>query len=327
MYFAFRSGVYSPLGHRELIDLAMAVVEHGVVSEVRDVSKTKVRGVIALMKHAGIIQLQSVEQEPARLSLPADLTSFRGLRAMHDAFLLQYATEHHVFLPTLLKGEVVWQCSEEAAQERARLMEMLHSMVQSFYERHAGVCRQEKRTGEWPHRAADAAQEQQQQRSGPAWLAESDWSVSEGGGWDMLAPSAVSGIFGQYSLPGSACVPRILSLQGQGARSRMVVDGGPVPDDASIDHSSSAQPLIVESFASVSPNVGVYGVLEDEKTQHVIGSQQDIPLISEKRSNRTGIEGRGLDSAPDSSNAMSIFTQWAEGLQSEATVDDIIEGE
>ena len=49
--------------HKELIDLVMAVKECGTISNLECVSKTKIRGVIALLKLATIIETHGGSNE------------------------------------------------------------------------------------------------------------------------------------------------------------------------------------------------------------------------------------------------------------------------
>ena len=51
------------------------------------VTKTKVRGVLALLKHANVLETCGTEGQPVQLSLSPSITSFLALRTAHDAYL------------------------------------------------------------------------------------------------------------------------------------------------------------------------------------------------------------------------------------------------
>ena len=55
--------------HKELIDLVMAVKECGTISNLECVSKTKIRGVIALLKLATIIETHGGSNEKVSCAL------------------------------------------------------------------------------------------------------------------------------------------------------------------------------------------------------------------------------------------------------------------
>ena len=75
--------------HKELIDLVMTVKESGLISNLENVSKTKVRGVIALLKLASIVETRGGinDKVPVTLTLSPTVDSIETLREQHDEFL------------------------------------------------------------------------------------------------------------------------------------------------------------------------------------------------------------------------------------------------
>ena len=75
--------------HKELIDLVMTVKESGMISNLENVSKTKVRGVIALLKLASIVETRGGinDKVPVTLTLSPTVDSIETLREQHDEFL------------------------------------------------------------------------------------------------------------------------------------------------------------------------------------------------------------------------------------------------
>lgn len=125
--------------HRELLDLVMAVKDSGCISQVEHVSKTKIRGMLALLKHDNLLITQSMEGQPARLCFAPDIQSFYDLRMRHDRFLERYMMEHHLFVPAFLRGELLWQIDEETYYHRMEGLNNLMKHVAEFYAGYLGV--------------------------------------------------------------------------------------------------------------------------------------------------------------------------------------------
>ena len=76
----------------------MAVKDCGAISNLENVSKTKVRGVIALLKLAAIIETHggSTEKSPVNLTLSLTIDSYETLREQHDEFLSNFGATQPV---------------------------------------------------------------------------------------------------------------------------------------------------------------------------------------------------------------------------------------
>jgi len=125
--------------HRELLDLVMAVKDSGCISQVEHVSKTKIRGLLALLKHDNLLIAQSMEGQPARLCFSPDIQSFYDLRMRHDRFLDRYMLENNLFVPEILRSELVWQIDEETYYNRMEGLNNLMKHVAEFYAGYLGV--------------------------------------------------------------------------------------------------------------------------------------------------------------------------------------------
>lgn len=77
-----------PVAHRELIDLVIEVKESSLFPDFEDVSKTKIRGLLALLKHSHILEPYLFEEDPVKLKLVDSIQNFAALRKVHDTFLL-----------------------------------------------------------------------------------------------------------------------------------------------------------------------------------------------------------------------------------------------
>jgi hypothetical protein len=119
--------------HRELIDLIMAVKEDPYLKTgLEFVSKTKVRGVLALLKHGELLLTEGEEGQPVSLFLPENIKNFQDLRERHDIFLNQYMLEHHLFVPTTLRNEIIWQ-NDDQKQRKLEFMHHFVGALQDFY--------------------------------------------------------------------------------------------------------------------------------------------------------------------------------------------------
>lgn len=91
--------------------MVMVLRESGEVSQLEQVSKTKVRGVLALLKHSEILETQGVEGYPVKLVLSPNMNSFEELRERHDTYLTMLSQEYRIEVPLQLWAEVVWESS------------------------------------------------------------------------------------------------------------------------------------------------------------------------------------------------------------------------
>lgn len=86
--------IHGALAHRELIDLVMTTRDTRAlkVMHMESVTKTKVRGVLALLKHATVLETCGTEGQPVQLSLNAAVNTFLALRNAHDEFLTVFCS-------------------------------------------------------------------------------------------------------------------------------------------------------------------------------------------------------------------------------------------
>lgn len=82
------------LAHRELIDVVMDINSAGLLAQPESVTKTKIRGVLALLKHADVLMTQSPDGTPVKLKKSEAVSSFRILRKIHDDFLRDHVSKY-----------------------------------------------------------------------------------------------------------------------------------------------------------------------------------------------------------------------------------------
>jgi hypothetical protein len=131
IYVAIKSNASLP--HRELIDMVVAVKESRVLSQLENVSRTKIRGVLALLKHAQLFVTQGDEGEAVRLHLASGINAFKDLRDKHDLFINRCILQHHLFIPIALKGELVWQLEPEIKTFRLEELKGLEQALENFF--------------------------------------------------------------------------------------------------------------------------------------------------------------------------------------------------
>jgi hypothetical protein len=123
----------APLRHRELIDVVVAVKESRILSQLDNVSRTKIRGVLALLKHAQLFVIQGDEGEAVRLHLSSGINSFNDFRDKHDLFINHCILQNRLFIPVALKGELVWQLEPQLKTLRLEEMKSTEQTLERFF--------------------------------------------------------------------------------------------------------------------------------------------------------------------------------------------------
>lgn len=98
--------------HREIIDMIVALKDSNMFPGLESVSKTKIRGVLALLKHSELLLTEGNEGEPVRLYFPGFIQHFHDLRKAHDQFLVKYMLENNVYIPNSIKEKIFWYHDE-----------------------------------------------------------------------------------------------------------------------------------------------------------------------------------------------------------------------
>ncbi len=125
----------------------MDVKDAGFLSHVEGVSRTKVRGVLAILKQAEIIQKCGVVGEAVQLYLDEKITNFGMLRERHDKFLKDYMLENFMNVPDEYKAELMWQIDEKKRQDRLLIVGALVEQLQ--------VIANQKCQARFPHMTAE----------------------------------------------------------------------------------------------------------------------------------------------------------------------------
>jgi len=122
------------LAHRELIDLVMLVRDSGKVSQLEAVTKTKIRGVLALLKHADVLSTHGLEGTPVQLALHPYIRTFDELRNNHDNFIQGFACKNKISCSRLQWQDVLWTFPADVKASRCSTITDFCSQLVAFYQ-------------------------------------------------------------------------------------------------------------------------------------------------------------------------------------------------
>ena len=118
--------------HRELIDMVVYIRDSGIVGNLDFVSKTKLRGVLALLKHGELLVTKGEEGTPVRLYLAPHINSLKDLRISHDKFITSYLIMNDSFLPSV-KTKLVWTYDDKTQDKRLKFMTEMSMLIEKYY--------------------------------------------------------------------------------------------------------------------------------------------------------------------------------------------------
>jgi hypothetical protein len=124
----------SPIVHRVLMDMCCAVKDIQVVPGIENVSKTKIRGLFALLKACQGLGIMSEEGESVQLRLGDGINSFKDLKQRHDMFMSQILNHLRVVLPLEVKAQLLWNWNDpEYVARKVLEMKQLEEIVEDFF--------------------------------------------------------------------------------------------------------------------------------------------------------------------------------------------------
>lgn len=122
--------------HRTLIDIIMDIKDFRIIDGLEPVSKTKIRGILALLKHCEVLFTQGSAGQPVELQLFSSITSVFGIRRLHDQFLSNIIEELNLSLPETSLQEVVWLCgNDKKVTEYHAFVDETSLLVQVYIEK------------------------------------------------------------------------------------------------------------------------------------------------------------------------------------------------
>jgi hypothetical protein len=124
----------SPIVHRVLMDMCCAVKDMQVVPGIENTSKTKIRGLFALLKACQGLGIMSEEGESVHLRLGDGINSFKDLKQRHDMFMSQILNHLRVVLPVEVKSQLLWNWNDpEYVGRKVLEMKQLENILEDFF--------------------------------------------------------------------------------------------------------------------------------------------------------------------------------------------------
>lgn len=111
----------------------MALKDSGRVTQLEGLSKTKIRGVLALLKHGDMLSTSGVDGQPVELLLSDGMTSYEKLRERHDAYLITFAAENRLSMPLELWWEIIWRKNDINKHRRIEAVNLFIEEMKEFY--------------------------------------------------------------------------------------------------------------------------------------------------------------------------------------------------
>ena len=113
--------------------MVIAVKEEKWQDELDQISKTKIRGVLTLLKHAESLSLQPAsDQAPVSLGIAKDITCFEDLRNKHDRFLITIAKKENV--PITDWRDLIWPDNPDERMRRIAVCKKYESELKTYFE-------------------------------------------------------------------------------------------------------------------------------------------------------------------------------------------------
>jgi hypothetical protein len=116
--------------------MVMTVKESNMFPNMHSVSKTKIRGILALLKHCDVMTTSGVEGLPVNLFLSEGVNSYQCLRERHDSYLLRFIHENHIPMPKDLWVEIVWKTDLDYRNESLNKISLMIDDIRSFFVNH-----------------------------------------------------------------------------------------------------------------------------------------------------------------------------------------------
>lgn len=119
------------LSHRELIDSIITLNDSVRIQLDDGPSKSKIRGVLALLKHSHVLRTSAINGKTVRLLLSDSIASFEKLREQLDSYLFYFANQNNLAIPMELWAEIIWKKSDFRRIDEAKFFV---EEITSFYE-------------------------------------------------------------------------------------------------------------------------------------------------------------------------------------------------
>jgi hypothetical protein len=122
----------APLTHRELIDLVVLVQEARIITQIEDVSKTKIRAVFCMLKNSRAMITAEGEGESVKIHFGKGISTFRQFRERQDSFINKCCTLQQIFIPHEMKGDLIWQLDPTTMRLRIEELRRLEVFIEEY---------------------------------------------------------------------------------------------------------------------------------------------------------------------------------------------------
>lgn len=125
--------MFGPLTHIQLMTITLTLKDHQIIDQNERISKTKLRGLISLIKAMGIIIVYRNEKNQALIRLMEEIQDFNDIRRRHDNYLINFNKDNRINVPMEILGELLWNLIPEERQVRLNQIEETSQMIKLMF--------------------------------------------------------------------------------------------------------------------------------------------------------------------------------------------------
>jgi hypothetical protein len=115
------------------MDMVISVKEAGILTQIDEISKTKIRAVFCLLKNSRAMVTSNGEGESVRISFGKGISTFRQFRERQDSFINKCLTIQQIFIPFEMKGDLIWQLDSSLMVLRLEELKTLELGLEDFF--------------------------------------------------------------------------------------------------------------------------------------------------------------------------------------------------
>jgi hypothetical protein len=140
-----------PVTHRELMNAVVLVQGARILSQIEDISKTKIRALFCMLKNSRAMIKADGEGESVKIHFGKGITSFRQFRERQDSFINKCCTLQQICIPYEMKGDIIWQLDSVTMSLRVEELRLLEEAIQEFLLGHILNSNRRKTPGSFHH--------------------------------------------------------------------------------------------------------------------------------------------------------------------------------
>lgn len=117
---------------KALVDQVLYIKETNIIPELQGVSKTKVRGLIALLRQCDVVLIHHIDKDNILLVVNDDVHEFQEIRTRHDHFIESFMIKNKLYLSPDARKLVFWHLTAEEMKGKVQEMNSIISKVQNY---------------------------------------------------------------------------------------------------------------------------------------------------------------------------------------------------